>query len=957
MWTTGYLPLVAGVILATTVGVLPARPPAPGAGQNGTVPQLDVTVAVHDVAGSGAVSFPTSVVIPLPHGSYTDTTTLGIAGAPSQVEAIERWGDDNSLRHVLVHFLADAPANATAIYRFADGGQLAPDEPVTVLDGGAAITITTGPLQLLIAPHAFNLFDGVWLDLDENREYTADERIVASDPTHGGVLTPRAGAGPPQYDSARTDTTVMIEERGPVRAVVRVEAPARFSTTTDHQHGFAVRIYAYAGQPFVKVDYQLTNSDKEVVRAWPLYFEAMDLRLRPNLNGVTSVAFGLGDGSVARSANHGGAQLAQTMHDTFRVTDISASTTTVYTRTHFTGPDGYVDVRDSRWGVMGFIRNIWQTWPNGLAVDPENTVSLQLWPAWSAQWFDKQLSPSGLYWLEDMQHNVKETAFYFHPAATADAAQIGLARTLQFPPVAVLPAAWYAETQATLDLGGVVPLSALPAPVDKPRPEYGAGSWHEEYWFDSQGDYYGAGWVNFGEPEPGYRSVACQHGGWPYTGAAFIATGAPGDYFDAEAAAQGEINLRPEWLAGYSHADDWPRLQLTENPYCGGRWRIFEGHGVSKLAAPPLPDTGAADESPVQYARDDQHGWFYHVADAYWLTGSLWLRDWYEFAGQFRRVMLARLDPFPDTSSRAVGHGLSHALQAYRITGDRALLDAIAAHVRDYLRRDQDPGYGDQLAAVEESGGGFQTGYLMRAIVGYLEEARAVGDWQAYAEGFNYLSGLMAWNLEYGNFPYYFDARQGGAGQSDGSGLTLVDPQAWYYWHTGKPAYWNQILDYMDGGINGGDPPYGDYTTWQGQFEGRYYLYVAETSRPDMAPPQPIADLQAWHEGSQVRLRWTAPADAVRYHVVWSDRPLTEAHTLDANLRNWWAAQPIGPALTPQPGTQQTLLVDTHSAATVYAAIFTFDAVDNMSDMSNVALAAATPPPPLHPAFLPLIDR
>lgn len=307
MWTTGYLPLVAGVILATTVGVLPVRPAAPGAGHNSTVPpQLDVTVTVHEVAGSGAASFPTSVVIPLPHGSFTDTTLLGIAGAPSQVEAIERWGDDNSLRHVLVHFLADTAAGATAAYHFTEGSQFAPADPVTVLDGGDMITITTGPLQLLIAPHAFNLFDGVWLDLDGNRLYAADERIVAASPSNGGVFTPRAGAGLPQYDSALTDTTVMIEERGPVRAVVRVEAPARFATTTDHQHGFAVRIYAYAGQPFVRVDYQLANSDKEVVRSWPLYFEAMDLRLHPNLTGATSAAFGLGDGSVARSANDGG---------------------------------------------------------------------------------------------------------------------------------------------------------------------------------------------------------------------------------------------------------------------------------------------------------------------------------------------------------------------------------------------------------------------------------------------------------------------------------------------------------------------------------------------------------------------------------------------------------------------------------------------------------------------------
>ena len=27
------------------------------------------------------------------------------------------------------------------------------------------------------------------------------------------------------------------------------------------------------GKPFIKVDYQLQNSDKTAVRSWPLYFE------------------------------------------------------------------------------------------------------------------------------------------------------------------------------------------------------------------------------------------------------------------------------------------------------------------------------------------------------------------------------------------------------------------------------------------------------------------------------------------------------------------------------------------------------------------------------------------------------------------------------------------------------------------------------------------------------------
>jgi hypothetical protein len=86
-----------------------------------------------------------------------------------------------------------------------------------------------------------------------------------------------------------------IEENGPMRAVVKVTALSSVSCAqykdetgsckfdVQHcvdgeqvqvQHGFAVRIYAYAGVSFVKVDYQLQNSPySNVVNGYALYFD------------------------------------------------------------------------------------------------------------------------------------------------------------------------------------------------------------------------------------------------------------------------------------------------------------------------------------------------------------------------------------------------------------------------------------------------------------------------------------------------------------------------------------------------------------------------------------------------------------------------------------------------------------------------------------------------------------
>lgn len=914
---------------------------------------LDVPLTAKENAGTGIGAYPISAVIPLAHGRFHDPKNLGVDGSATQIEVLERWLDDNSLRHVLAHFQTTAAAHQDIVYHFIDKPSAAPPHAVQVTQTSDYISVDTGPLKFRLRKKAFNLLDAVWLDRNNDGRFGSDERIITPNSHNGGIMTPRSEAGSAQYDSALGGLSWTLEETGPMRTVIRVETPAKFFSTTNHRHGFAARIYAYAGKSFIKIDYQLQNSAKNAVRSWPLYFESLHLNLGLNLQDSPQVRYGLGNGTIFKTPRDSGSYLAQLRHNHFRIY-AHPNNTVLYdsgTLPPGSGPDGFIDISDNRHGVMAAVRNFWQTWPNGLEINASNRLSLQLFPLWSAQWINGYndftqdppwvpvgaLSPSKLYWLEDMQHHYKEILLYFHTPATSDAQLLKTARTFQFPPTVSVPSSWHRQTHATLDMGGIIPpAGAIPAVADQRLPSY--FQYDPQYWYDADGPHYGANWINFLDPEPGYRSASCTTGGWPYSEARFIATGNPGDYFDAEAHGQSEINLRPEWMARYKHDTDWNTLQLSENGYCNGRWRIFEGNEASKLAAPPLPDTGS--ETPLYYARDDQHGWFYHVAESYFLTANPWIRDWYRFIAEFRRTRLEHLDLYPDKASRAIAHSLHQVLQAYRVTGDRQLLTRFREHIRKYLRPDQDPYYGDQKITVESNGGSFQTGFLMRTIITYLEEVRALKDWQAYAEGFNYLSGLIEWNYHFGNFPYYFNARQGGKGVSSGSSLTLVDPQAWYYWHTGKKRYLDQLEQYVAAGLNGGERPYGEFSHWLGQFEARWYLHVHNTARPDKTPPQPVANLQAVRiDAATVELRWTAPADAdaARYHIVWSDRPIVENHSLLKTERNWWAAHAVGPKLAPVAGQNQTLRIRTGTNEHVYTALFTFDNHDNMSVMSNVA--------------------
>jgi hypothetical protein len=71
-------------------------------------------------------------------------------------------------------------------------------------------------------------------------------------------------------------------------------------------------------------------------------------------------------------------------------------------------------------------------------------------------------------------------------------------------------------------------------------------------------------------------------------------------------------------------------------------------------------------------------------------------------------------------------------------------------------------------------------------------------------------------------------------------------------------------------------------------------------------------------------------------------------------VSNWWAAEAIGPTLTPVSGAQQTLSVSMKCGVPLYVAMFTFDTSDNMSAMSNVALRPATP---CRATFVPIVRK
>jgi hypothetical protein len=282
---------------------------------------------------------------------------------------------------------------------------------------------------------------------------------------NGGSLFPRNGAGSTQYDSDRMDIDVRIEESGPLRVVVRVQELTKFTTTTDHQHGFAVRLFAYANKDYVKIDYQLQNSAKNVQYSWPLYFEAMNINLKLQMSNP-NVVFGSTDGKTYTTTKAG--LMTQTRHDSYDILDgnenVLNSRSSMSYQDDYRDGTGYMHLTERNVAVTVISRNFWQMWPNGLKFQNQ-IMTMELFPSWSAQWEQGdratgklgRISPTGLYWIKDMQHVYKEYLLVFHQIPPKLTTVENLAANFQFHPVGTEGIDWQRKARASLDLGGYIP--------------------------------------------------------------------------------------------------------------------------------------------------------------------------------------------------------------------------------------------------------------------------------------------------------------------------------------------------------------------------------------------------------------------------------------------------------------------------------------------------------------------
>jgi uncharacterized repeat protein (TIGR02543 family) len=723
---------------------------------------------VKESSGKGASNYPVSMVFPLKESSFFHPGDFHIKNSageviPAQFNVINRWwAKDRSLRHIQAHFNVDI-------------------DPY--ISGQADTGIQT-----------FNLYSGKGnikpnysvCATESDTEIRLDNGLVDITITKNPLtITTPAGKlkslfvkenGENDNSFDHDNIKIELEEIGYLRTIVKISSLTNYVSPTDIKHGWTVRLYMYANSDKVKVDFQLQNSALNAVYSAPMYF--MNHRLVLDDTGSTE--------------NH----LIQA--DIIDSEKISS------------GLSGAISTPK----VNVFLRDFWQKFPLGLKSSSDNTLSIELWPSWSKQYVDQGFALAEFYWLDDMKQTYKEVLLDFSRKTNAEYIN-NTAQSFQYSPVAVLPQAYYQKTQVTFELGGFMPTTEIPTELAR-LPQYKEKDFNDQ----TRPSISKFGQDNFALGIDRNRKRATNTtGGTPYSQRYFYVSGNPQDYYSAQDLAKAELNIRPQWLSGYTHDNNYSEIKPTANPYGGDTWRKFVGHGGATLTRDYI-----SGSMQVAHPRDDQHAWFYHVEHAYLMSGNKWIKDWFEFMAEYKMTYLQELDPFLDKSHRAEGHNLSVALSAYRVTNNKALGDLLLNYTRDVHNKRLLPPHNISRgqALVNHKAALFQLGYLVKPFI------ELTYDFPDQTLTLDLIKYCVDWNYSYANFSYYRSITDSEVNTTgNGTALSFVDAAIWFSLQSRDAKYANHAINYVQVGI-GGIKPYGKWSSWTGRYWGQLYNYYLQ---------------------------------------------------------------------------------------------------------------------------------
>ncbi len=710
---------------------------------------LAIPLTVENLSGEAIERWPVTSGVPFPAGALRPGEGLalsqGEAPLPLQWEPLSHW-PDGSVKWALLDFQAGAPAGERAGFVVSQAAPAAaPSEVVRAWKRDGRVVVDTGRLRLVLVETGFRLFDEVAV-----RGAGGGWQSVARAAPDCAGLGVRDAHGA-RYTGAGRPVRITIEQRGPLRATVAVHGE-HVSRSGKRCFSFVLRIHAYAGLDFVKVEHRILNDNptgnftsvREVAleidlvgtlaglrvgglganRIFDFRFSIFDCRTAPALRlsqgDMAPPALGdvaaldnqteqpiPGRGSAPDAATPSANQkskienrksdfrLFQEDHRCFTATGAAGSV-------EGARAPGWLTAASDGGCLTVAVRDFWQQWPKSLEVEGSR-VRVGLFPTLEpGQYAGREPLEKHYYLFQGRNYRLKtgvakshEVWFRFTPEPADERA---FQAAVQTPPVAVPEPAWAAESGAWGDL----------APAGQPgAEEYDAAASvsfervreaddaEEVYGVLNWGDWFGERQFNWGNNE--YDSAH----------ALFLQFARTGDARAFHAARRfarhmADVDILHAFNEDYLNNGEIQRgYGLPVN--VGAVYLHALGH-----VAGYFPLQWAKRRWPKSYYYGDIHNlghlWNEGMLENYYLTGDPWAK---EAALQVadHLVAISRVEGMTwwfgkdPHCGRVAGWPLTALCAAYNATGKRDYLRA-ARHIVEHALADQDPHCGGWIYSL-----------------------------------------------------------------------------------------------------------------------------------------------------------------------------------------------------------------------------------------------------------------
>ena len=900
--------------------------------------RLDVPLTIWEVAGVERKNEPCSTGVPLPCSLLAEPEGIAVFSpdgtpVPAQFRVLERWReaglgkDDESIKWLLVTFLADVPSGGKSVYHLRAGPNPAPPQPVRIEQNAAAFQMA---------------------GLVFKKDFSGPFQLVLTDP-EGKRIT-----------AADLPVTWSVWEQGPIRAAVKAETP-----TVPGKFGFIAWIYAYAGQRRWDMTVVLKNTPR--TSQGPLYFKDFSVVWEPSglkdardfllggewgkavcgtlADGKPACLYQDSDGTdawqqVATTGNRYSFTVNLTEWIEVRIRKFLSTRQTPWREPGgptFRGykvtaggnelaagsfPAGWAGLNGTDHSGLLCVRHFCRQYPKAVEVAP-GTLHARLWPTyWRGH--------GGLHWLDDCQRKAHDVSFRILPGSASPERGEAASRAFDSPLVIHCGLDWYRRIavcsgatarppgRSGIDwYGGPGVSGFIPADVDAnesaPRIIAKQAPSHHN-------------WVTFGGNLT--DRIRRYYHDCPMDG--FVRSGSPQKAYRTFISMRHSAGMTPFWVDDYHYPRD--------------RGMIGRGYCTPPRAA-------GAYRSDTRHhgfmAWNNQHLCCAELFDSWRLFGDPLALEaaadvarYVQFYADYRTshgIGETRLDALPMTV----------LCEGYRVTGDPSYLASAKRLARIIWKTVNTQrgyywasthGHGDKGLPYDKP---FMISYLMSGLRTYCE---LTGDEDAADQITGMTDFVMAEGSlgEYG-FTYFIrlDPEEQAkniqrelerinnlpkAQRRAAYGGHVAPHMAWCYQYTGDVRYRKGIERLCP------TPAKWDYTNYG-------------PPKTDTIPPAAVNDLAVEAlGGGKVRLTWTAPAgQPARYQVKWADKPMVRRITWPEQKdthANWWAANNV--AGEPRPaaaGTKQSMVVEGVTAGMRCFAIRSFDAAGNRSAKSNMARA------------------